>query len=59
VDTAELLAIMRRTLPLFMVPGEVVVRHELPRGPNGKFDRVLLREELESTDGTESTGEHA
>ena len=25
---------------------EVVVRAELPRSPNGKFDRVLLREEL-------------
>ncbi len=48
LDTAELLAILRRTLPLYLVPGEVVVRHELPRGPNGKFDRVLLRQELES-----------
>ena len=27
-------------LPLFMVPAEVVVRDELPRSPNGKFDRV-------------------
>ncbi|WP_216652035.1 acyl-CoA ligase (AMP-forming), exosortase A system-associated [Nocardioides sp. zg-1308] len=49
VDTAELLAILRRTLPLYLVPAEVVVRHELPRGPNGKFDRVLLRQQLEST----------
>ena len=47
-DAVELLAILRRTLPLYLVPGEIVVRHELPRGPNGKFDRVLLREELES-----------
>ena len=29
-----------------MVPAEIVVRTELPRSPNGKFDRVLLREEL-------------
>lgn len=48
VDTAELLAILRRQLPLYLVPAEIVVRHELPRGPNGKFDRVLLREQLES-----------
>ena len=26
----------------------VVVRHELPRSPNGKFDRALLRKELAS-----------
>ncbi len=50
VDPAELLAIMRRSLPLYMVPGEVVVRHELPRGPNGKFDRVLLRQGLEKAE---------
>ena len=30
----------------YMVPAEIVVRTELPRSPNGKFDRVLLREEL-------------
>ena len=29
--------------PLYMVPAEIVVRTELPRSPNGKFDRVLLR----------------
>ena len=32
--------------PLYMVPGDVVVRAELPRSPNGKFDRNLLRQEL-------------
>ena len=51
VDIAELLAILRRRLPLYLVPSEVVVRHELPRGPNGKFDRLLLRDELESREG--------
>ena len=42
----EITAAMLQTLPRYMVPAEVVVRSELPRSPNGKFDRVLLREEL-------------
>ena len=46
VDTAAVLAELRRRLPLFMVPAEVRVRDELPRSPNGKFDRVLLRKEV-------------
>ncbi|KAE8764874.1 acyl-CoA ligase (AMP-forming), exosortase A system-associated [Georgenia thermotolerans] len=41
-----LLAAMRRSLPLYMVPAGVVVREEIPRSPNGKFDRARLREEL-------------
>ena len=45
-DPADLLAVFRRQLPRYMVPAEVVVREELPRSPNGKFDRVLLRQEL-------------
>ncbi|RYB94902.1 acyl-CoA ligase (AMP-forming), exosortase A system-associated [Nocardioides oleivorans] len=57
VDTTELLAIMRRTLPLYMVPAEVVVRPELPRSPNGKFDRVLLRQQLETA--LDTAGEQA
>ena len=44
VDT--LLAQMRMTLPLYMLPRRVDVRPEIPRTPNGKFDRALLREEL-------------
>jgi acyl-CoA synthetase (AMP-forming)/AMP-acid ligase II len=46
LDTGSLLAAMRRRLPRYMMPAEVVVRDELPRGANGKFDRVLLRQEL-------------
>ncbi|MQW74792.1 acyl-CoA ligase (AMP-forming), exosortase A system-associated [Nocardioides sp. dk4132] len=45
-DAAALLAELRRRLPLFMVPAEVRVLDELPRSPNGKFDRVLLRKEV-------------
>lgn len=46
VDTGALLAELRRRLPLYMVPKHVVVRPELPRSPNDKFDRNRLRQEL-------------
>ena len=45
-EPGALLAAFRHKLPRYMVPAEIVVRAELPRSPNGKFDRVLLREEL-------------
>ncbi len=41
-----LLAELRQQLPLYMVPKHVVVRPTLPRSPNDKFDRNLLRQEL-------------
>lgn len=45
-DTDALLEEMKSRLPLYMVPSSVVVRDALPRNPNGKFDRALLREEF-------------
>jgi acyl-CoA synthetase (AMP-forming)/AMP-acid ligase II len=45
-DADALLAAMKSRLPLYMVPSSVVVRDAIPRSPNGKFDRALLREEL-------------
>jgi acyl-CoA synthetase (AMP-forming)/AMP-acid ligase II len=45
-DRSALHAHLKRTLPLYMVPRDVVVRSELPRSPNGKFDRARLRAEL-------------
>jgi acyl-CoA ligase (AMP-forming) (exosortase A-associated) len=45
-DTDALLEEMKSRLPLYMVPSSVVVRDAIPRSPNGKFDRALLREEL-------------
>jgi acyl-CoA synthetase (AMP-forming)/AMP-acid ligase II len=30
---------------MLMVPSDVVIGAELPRSPNNKFDRSLLREE--------------
>ena len=46
VDPSEVMEAMRQELPTFMVPAEVIVRDEIPRSPNGKFDRVLVKEEL-------------
>ena len=46
LDPNGLITAMRRELPLYMVPSEVQVRVELPRGPNGKFDRNLLKQEV-------------
>jgi acyl-CoA ligase (AMP-forming) (exosortase A-associated) len=46
LEPAALLDELRRQLPLYMVPKEIVVRRDLPRSPNGKFDRKLLRQEL-------------
>jgi acyl-CoA ligase (AMP-forming) (exosortase A-associated) len=45
-DTGGLLAQMKKALPAYMLPRRVEVRDEIPRSPNGKFDRALLREEL-------------
>lgn len=41
-----LLSHLRKSLPLYMVPSEVVVRRELPRSPNGKYDRASIRDSL-------------
>jgi acyl-CoA ligase (AMP-forming) (exosortase A-associated) len=45
-DSQRLLDELGAQLPLYMVPSDVIVRSELPRSPNNKFDRSLLREEL-------------
>jgi len=41
-----LLAALRQALPLYMVPSQVHVRDELPRSPNGKFDRNLMKAQV-------------
>jgi acyl-CoA ligase (AMP-forming) (exosortase A-associated) len=48
LDSARLLAEIKKQVPLYMVPQKVLVRPQLPRSPNGKFDRKLLRDELGS-----------
>ena len=46
IDVDMLRAHMRKVLPLYMLPQRVDVRPEIPRSPNGKFDRARLRNEL-------------
>jgi acyl-CoA ligase (AMP-forming) (exosortase A-associated) len=46
IDVDALLARLRQALPLYMLPKRVDVRAEIPRSPNGKFDRTLVRKEL-------------
>jgi acyl-CoA ligase (AMP-forming) (exosortase A-associated) len=48
LDVEALLAQIKKTLPFYMLPKRVDVRAEIPRSPNGKFDRTLLRKELET-----------
>jgi acyl-CoA ligase (AMP-forming) (exosortase A-associated) len=37
---------LKRELPNFMQPGPIVWRNELPKSPNGKLDRELLKNEM-------------
>ena len=46
LDTTVLLGTLRRALPLYMVPSQIEARDELPRSPNGKFDRNLLKAQV-------------
>jgi acyl-CoA ligase (AMP-forming) (exosortase A-associated) len=45
-EEEALRAFLKRRLPNFMQPGPIVWRDELPRSPNGKLDRVELKNEL-------------
>ena len=46
LDRDQLLAALKQQLPLYMVPSDIVIRTELPRSPNNKFDRNLIRQEV-------------
>ncbi|BEL08489.1 acyl-CoA ligase (AMP-forming), exosortase A system-associated [Actinoplanes sichuanensis] len=46
LDVDALRAALKKDLPLYMLPKDVLVRPELPRSPNGKFDRNLIRSEV-------------
>ena len=39
-------AFLKQQLPNFMQPSRIIWRDELPRSPNGKLDRNLLKDEL-------------
>jgi acyl-coenzyme A synthetase/AMP-(fatty) acid ligase len=45
-DTDALLHAMRAALPNYMVPAAVTWLEQLPRNPNGKFDRPRLAAEV-------------
>ena len=47
-EEEKLRAFLKRQLPNFMQPGPILWREELPRSPNGKLDRVALKNELTS-----------
>jgi acyl-CoA ligase (AMP-forming) (exosortase A-associated) len=46
IDPDALLVEFKKQVPLYMVPQRILVRPTLPRSPNGKFDRNLLKAEL-------------
>ncbi|MFV2100548.1 acyl-CoA ligase (AMP-forming), exosortase A system-associated [Micromonospora sp. LOL_024] len=48
LEPGTLLAALKQELPPYLLPREIVVLPALPRSPNGKFDRNLLRQELTS-----------
>ncbi len=47
-DPKEMIALCKRELPNFMVPIQIETMHPLPKNPNGKIDRSLLKKQYES-----------
>ena len=45
LDAQALRQELKRQLPPYLVPRQIVARAQLPRSPNGKFDRALLRQQ--------------
>ncbi len=50
VDSSRLLTELRKRLPLYMLPKEILLRPQIPLSPNGKFDRKRLRHEVTHRD---------
>ena len=46
LDADALIAALRKRLPRYMVPRQVVVTPDIPRSPNGKLDRNRVRAEV-------------
>ncbi len=56
LNGAALLAACRQHLPTYMLPSQIVIRAgSLPRNPNGKIDRNLLRSELQALSAEQSS----
>jgi len=49
IDSRALLSEFTNQVPLYMIPKRIIVRPTLPRSPNGKFDRNVLKSELASS----------
>ena len=45
-DTKSLLRYCQQTLPNYMIPAHIEWQEEMPRNPNGKIDRNLIKEEI-------------
>lgn len=54
LDIAELHAKLRATLPSYAMPKAIVQKDELPRTPNGKLDRAVLKKEYKDFFSNES-----
>ncbi len=48
LEAAALVAALRPVLPAYMLPAWVDIRADLPRSPNGKFDRTRIKKEVSS-----------
>jgi acyl-CoA ligase (AMP-forming) (exosortase A-associated) len=48
LDGGALAAALKQILPMYQVPSRIVVRDELHRSPNGKYDRTRLIAEITS-----------
>jgi acyl-CoA synthetase (AMP-forming)/AMP-acid ligase II len=46
LDVEAVTQAFRQSLPLYMVPAEILEWEEIPRSPNGKFDRPLIRDKV-------------
>lgn len=49
LDSEGLLSLCRQQLPRFMWPEVIAEKERLPKGPNGKIDRALLKQEFMAT----------
>jgi acyl-CoA synthetase (AMP-forming)/AMP-acid ligase II len=49
LDTEGLMSACRQQLPRFMWPELIAAKERLPKGPNGKLDRALLKQEFLAT----------